>query len=170
AGAAAGVWPDGPEPDFEASFSTRNGRLPLWLLLALVLGLYAPVAFSTLVDCWNDPNYSHGVLVPLLALFVARQRHHDVHNFSVRAARNDRRVAWMSFLAGCAGLVLATAAREAFALRTSGVLVLVGMVGIVGGSIAWRRYVPAFALLECAVPLPYVLYYRISVPLQLFSA
>ena len=167
---AAGVWPDAPGADPDASPPQHLLRLPLLAAALAVAAIYAPAALSTLVDDWNDPNYSHGVLVPLVALLVAWQRHHDVHALQPDAARRDRRWAWLVFLAGCGGFVLATAASEAFAQRTSGVMVLAGLTGILGGSLAWRRYAPAVALIACAVPLPYVIFYRISVPLQLLSA
>lgn len=167
---AAGVWPDVPGADAEPAPRPWTLRLPLVAALLAVAAIYAPAAISTLRDDWNDSNYSHGVLVPLIALFIAWQRHHDVHTVDAGATRRDARWAWLVFLAGCGGFVLAAAASEAFALRTSGVLVLAGLAGILGGSLAWRRYAPAIALLACAVPLPYVVFYRISVPLQLLSA
>jgi exosortase D (VPLPA-CTERM-specific) len=170
AAGAAGVWPDAPGADSDAALPQRTLRLPLLAAALVLVAIYAPAAVSTLIDDWNDPNYSHGVLVPLVALLVAWQRHHDVHAMHLEAARRDGRWAWLVFLAGCGGFVLATAAAEAFAQRTSGVIVLAGLTGILGGSLAWRRYAPAVALVACAVPLPYVIFYRISVPLQLLSA
>lgn len=167
---AAGVWPDAPGVDADDATPGWARRLPLLVAGLALAAIYAPAAWSTLVDDWNDPNYSHGVLVPLVVALVAWQRHHQVHATTPESARRDVRWAWLVFLAGCGGFILATAASEAFMQRTSGVLVMAGLLGILGGTLAWRRYAPAVALLACAVPLPYVIFYRISVPLQLLSA
>ena len=168
---SAGVWPDGPGSDGDASsVLLRMARIPVALLTALFAAVYGPAAVQTLIDCWRDSNYSHGVLMPIVVVLLARSRRHDVRLLAPSAAQNDVRRAWLCFVAGCGGFVLGTAASESFAMRTSGVLVATGLCGVLGGSRGWRRYAPAVALLVCAIPLPYVIYYRISVPLQLLSA
>ncbi len=167
---SGGVWPDGPGGDGDPSPFRRMARIPLAVFAALLAAVYGPAAVQTLIDCWNDSNYSHGVLLPVVVALLMRARHHDVHLQARGTAQSDVRRAWVCFLAGCGGFVLGTAASESFAMRTSGVLVATGLCGVLGGSRGWRRYAPAVALLVCAIPLPYVIYYRISVPLQLLSA
>ncbi len=61
---AAGVWPDTPGTDTDDATPGWARRLPLAVAGLALAAIYAPAAWSTLVDDWNDPNYSHGVLVP----------------------------------------------------------------------------------------------------------
>lgn len=163
---AAGVWPDGPE----RTDPVRLQRLTLGALAAGLLALLGPIAVSTLVDCWHDENYSHGVLVPILVLILMHRRHHDIFRQTARVAHRLHLLGWAMFASGCLAFVVGAAAAESFTLRASGVLILVGLCGILGGPLRLRRYGPPVALLLCAVPLPYVLFYKVSFPLQLFSA
>jgi exosortase D (VPLPA-CTERM-specific) len=167
--AAGGAWPADRECD--ESFRTCLVRRLSLLLLALALGIiYGPIAVSTLRDCWNDSNYSHGVLVPLVVLVLMHRRHHDVPALTPRVAQRLGRLAWVLFAAGLAAFAAGTAAAEQFTQRTSGVLVLAGLAGILGGARRLRRYGPPLLLGMGAIPLPYVLFYKLSFPLQLLSA
>ena len=167
--AAAGVWPDGSDTDGSAR-ALLGHRLVLALLAAGLLVLYGPIAAGTLSDCWNDENYSHGVLVPVVVLALVLQRRRDIVLLPPRTARRVRGLAWALLAAGAAAFVVGCAGAESFTQRMSGVLVLVGLAGVLGGPWRLRRYGPPLALLACAVPLPYVIYYSISFPMQLLSA
>jgi len=145
-------------------------RLALAVTFALIAVVYAPIAVATLVDCWNDPNYSHGVLLPLVAALLVRQRMHDAVAADASMRRRAVWFTWACIASGCAAHILGAAAAESFTLRMSGIFLAVGLCGVVGGTAGLVRFGPAVALLACAVPLPYVLYYRISFPMQLVSA
>jgi exosortase len=108
--------------------------------------------------------------VPLVIAALLWSRHHDLHRLTQRAALRLAIVAQLCFVAGIAAFLVGGAASESFTLRVSGILILVGLCGILGGPSRLRRYGPALALACCAVPLPYVVFYKISFPLQLLSA
>lgn len=162
----------GSEPANPAPRGPRTWRQRLpWLVAGALLALvYAPIAWSALVDCWNDSNYSHGVLIPLVVVLLMRARRCDPVDLDARTARRNTVWAWLWVAAGLAAHIAGSAAAESFTLRMSGVCLAVGLCGVVAGPAAMRRFGPALALLACAVPLPYVFYYRISVPMQLVSA
>jgi hypothetical protein len=145
-------------------------RLSILALGLAYAGLYAPIAAGTLADCWRDENYSHGLILPLLVWVLARQRHHDIFVLGQRAAQRLTWLGWGLFAAGCAAFVVGAAASEWFTLRASGVLVLAGLCGILGGPLRLRRWGPPLLLLLGTIPLPYVIFYKISFPLQLLSA
>lgn len=167
--AAAGVWPDRGDLEPGRRALTEQ-RIALTILGIGLLAIYGPLAAGTLLDCWRDENYSHGVLVPLVVLWLVLQRRRDVIDVSRRAARRLQAVAWALLVAGVCAFVIGSAAAELFTQRMSGVLVITGLAGVLGGPQRLRRYGPALALLACAVPLPYVVYYAISFPMQLLSA
>lgn len=166
---AAGVWPEARE-DVGSSLRAWAPRLVAGALLATYLAFYGPVFATALRDCWNDPNYSHGVLVPIAALALAWMRRRDVfyHPGPVRRAWNI--VAWSALGFGCAGWVAAGAAAEEFTQRAAGIGIGLGLSGVLGGAARLRRYGWPILLLLCAVPLPSLVYSQVSFPLQLLSA
>lgn len=148
-----------------AAISPRR-RLGI-LLVALPLALaYAPV-FMGLVRQWaDDPNYAHGFFViPMAAwlawrrrtAFFAAPREPDAAGFALLA------LGFLMYLAG-------TAAAELFTARLSLVVVLAGLVWALEGRARARAMAFPVAFLVCMVPLPYVVYYQFTFPLQVASS
>ncbi len=138
-----------------------------FLLVAVPLALaYAPV-FAGLVRQWaDDPNYAHGFFVIPMAGWLAWRRR-DAYRASPSApdATGFALVALgaLVYLAG-------TAAAELSTTRTSLVVVLGGLVWALEGRARARTLAFPLAFLACMVPLPYVLYYQFTFPLQLASS
>src|SRR5690242_17618729 len=53
-----------------AGEALRIWRYQLLLLVALIAILYAPVLKDLVSDWWNDPDYTHGFLVPIVVAGV----------------------------------------------------------------------------------------------------
>ena len=121
------------------------------LLVALLGWAYLPT-LRELVDKWlNDPQYSHGILVPLFSLYLLR-RNWD------KLPQNPR--PWP--LAGYAMLSVALACRVLAAALyftpldgLSLVLCLTGMVLIAGGGATLRWTWQPLVFLLFMIPLPY---------------
>jgi exosortase len=116
------------------------------------------------VTVWaTDENYSHGFLVPLLAVYFANE-----------AARRGP-IANVPCTATGAGLIAAsTVGRLATVMVPVGfvgdlslVLGLAGVVAILFGRAALRRFGFAIGFLVFMIPLPIALYTQIASPLQL---
>ena len=141
-------------------------RLAPWLVGAVILGVYAPVLVELGRDWWRDSNYSHGVLIPPIVFFLVwRQRR--------RLAGLPLRPAWLG-LVGIVGaaalLILGAAGAEVFTQRVSFVAMLLSTVLFLLG---WHWLRPLWfpiSLLLLAIPLPYVLYYSLTAPMQAFAA
>ncbi|HVP40127.1 MAG TPA: exosortase/archaeosortase family protein [Candidatus Saccharimonadales bacterium] len=136
-------------------------------LMGVTLGvIYAPILRDLWSDWAHDDNYSHGFLVPLVTGYLLWTR-----RAALRAAplRTDVRALWL-LAPSLALLLLGTAGAEYFLQRAS-------LVGLVGG-LLWFGCGPAWArlclfpvsFLLFAVPVPYVLYYSASFPLQQLAA
>lgn len=166
---AAGAWPESRD-DVTGGDRAVAARLLVGVLLACYAFLYGPVFAGSLRDCWNDPSYSHGVLMPLVVLVLAWMRRRDVFQLPLPARRTWNAVAWMALAAGCAAWVVGAAAAEEFTQRTAGIWIAIGLCGVLGGPSRLRRYGLPLLLLACAVPLPSLVYAQISFPLQLLSA
>ena len=149
-----------------AGAASPFARAATWLLVAVVAFVYAPVLVKLAGDWLHDPNYSHGVLVPVIVLFLLWRQRREF-------ATLPRRPHWLGFAAvlGAMGLlVLGAAGAEVFTQRVSFVVLLFALVVYLLGW-GWLRatwFPLAFLLL--AIPLPYVLYYSLTSPLQSFAA
>lgn len=135
-----------------------------FVLLAL---LYAPVV-SGLVRQWlQDENYRHGLLIPLIAALILWQRRDRL-----RAERGGG-----GGLAGAALMLLAallliggTAAAELFTARLSLPLFMLGAALFLGGNRFASAAAAPLLFLILMVPLPYIVYFKITFPMQILSA
>jgi exosortase len=115
---------------------------------------------------WDDPNYSHGFLVPLFSGFLVWQRRRELAALPVRGSWAGLPV----LLAGAALLLLGDVGAELFLMRTSLIVMITGLILFHLGR-PWLR-VLAFplAFLLFMVPLPATLFYAIAFPLQKLAA
>lgn len=142
----------------------------LWQPLAIAAALaftYATVLAKLGRDWWDDPNYSHGLLIPFVIGFI----------LWVERKRLLSKPARPSFLWGGATVVLAllalwagTAGAELYMQRMSLVLMLVGIVIYFWGFRFLRLMFAPLALLVLAVPIPAIVFNKIAFPLQLFAS
>jgi exosortase len=114
----------------------------------------------------DDPNYTHGLfVVPMAALLAWRRRGH------LSATAPEPTSSGLILLAVAAVLyLLGILAAELFTMRLSMVLAIIALVATTQG---WKRTrVLAFPLLFLLlmIPLPYVIYYKLTFPLQLESS
>lgn len=129
-----------------------------------MLGLIFGSNLNHFLISWStDENYSHGFLVPLIALYFANLA---AERGAVSGQGGGRLGA---VLLGSSLLVkLAT---EVVAVGTLGDLALLGAIGgvaaLLGGVAVLRRYWFAIAFLIFMVPLPVALYTLVASPLQL---
>lgn len=136
-------------------------------LIALALWLVGtgPAWYTMAVVWWNDSNYSHGLLIiPVAIFFLWRGRK--------RWLEIEPQISWTGVVCfvGVALIYLAgTAAAENFSVRVAAVAGVGTLTwALLGGSFLRRVWFPA-VLLFFAVPLPYIIYYRVTFPMQLFS-
>jgi len=122
---------------------------------------------AALMRQWrDDPNYSHGFLIPLLAAYFIWER---------RAAIGRIRPApqWPGIVVMAAGLCLLALGQlgaDLFAQRVSLVVVIVGLTWLVLGKtmLGALRFPVAFLLFM--VPLPAIVLNAVAFPLQGFAA
>jgi exosortase len=137
--------------------------LPIALALALAYGF----VLISLAGQWsNDPNYAHGFFVPAMAAWLAWRRR-DRFRAAPRAL--DPR-GLVVVLAGAALYLGGVLAAELFTTRLSLVVVLTGLVLAMEGPARLRSMAFPLAFLLFMIPLPYILYYRLTFPLQIESS
>ena len=128
--------------------------------------LYKDVLAKLVRDWWDNPNYSHGLLVvPLAAWIVWRQRDR-LAALQVRPSALGGGVIVVSLMTLAAGTIGA----ELFMTRIALLGTLAGTVVFVWG---WRHLKAtgfAFLLIALAIPIPAIIFNQIAFPLQLLAS
>ena len=156
----------GPAP--EASAKGGPWLLGLsWLVTGgALVWLYAPHVAYMMQNWWDDPNYSHGFLIPLVcAGLVWRQR-----AGLKRVAAGPQPWGLLVIALGLLVLLAGLLGREFFLKRISLIPVTWGLVMLYWGWPVARRVAFAFAYLALMVPLPYVVYDSLAFPMRLLAA
>jgi exosortase len=150
----------------ESPVTTRLPWTKIAWFGALLTASYAGV-FVHLVRQWDhDPDMSHGFFVPLVSAFIIWQRRAEI------ALINPRPTWWglALVLYGTAQLYLATLGAELFLARTAFVITVFGVVLMLGGLPVLRKLAFPLFLLFFMVPIPAVLYNRVTFPLQILAS
>lgn len=133
----------------------------------LISVLYFPV-ISNLFKQWiNDPNYQHGILIPVISAFILWKRREKLKE---DAGSGNSYTGLIIIFVSALLLVAGTAAAELFSARVSFPLLILGIVLYLMGPGFSRTAAFPILFLLLAVPLPYIIYYRLTFPMQLFSA
>ena len=135
-------------------------------ILALLAALYAKVAPPLFRDWWNDPDYTHGLLVIPLALWFVWERRADLQ----RAPSRPSPLGALLLAGGLSMLLVGTAGAEFFLQRSSFVVVVAGLVWLLLGGARLRVLAFPTAFLLFMVPLPAIVMNAVAFPLQLFAA
>ena len=135
-------------------------------MVAILIGLYARVFPVWLEDLWNDPNYSHVYIVPIISGFVIWQHRGDLASLPTQGSWYGLSV----LLAGLCALILGDIGAETFLMRTSLIVVIAGLVLFHMGRRMLRAL--AFPLGFCLflVPMPAIFFYAITARLQNIAA
>jgi exosortase len=157
AGTLAGVWRSIPVP-----FRWIGLVLPA----ALTSVLYAPVLARLAAAWWQDPNYSHGWLVPLFSGYVVWREREALGRLILRPAK----LGMVVMLGAVALLAFGTLAVELFTSRVSLVFLLAGMVLLLAGWQTLRFLAFPLGFLLLAIPIPAIIQNHLVLPLQFVAS
>ena len=137
------------------------------LSLAVLLGyLYYPVIVGLLAQWSIDTAYGYGYFMPGIAAYLVWERRHRIRALPSQSS-------WWGYLillAGLGALVLGRAGGIHLLDRGSLIIVLFGLVLFLGGWRILRLLTFPLAFLAFMIPLPPGIFYRLTWPLQLFTA
>ncbi len=138
-----------------------------FVVAALFVALYLPVLVPLARQLVLDPNYQHGLAVPFVSAYFLWRRRDILRS----AAGEGAPAAGAMILALAAALLVAgTAASELFAARLSLPLMLIGILLLLRGAAFVRALAFPLLFLFLMIPLPYIIYYRVTFPMQILSA
>ncbi|GAW65988.1 membrane protein [Geoanaerobacter pelophilus] len=134
------------------------------LALMILTGVYWSILPDMVQQWYEDANYSHGFVVPLIAGYFAYERRKELAEVLAEPW-------WPGLLlvvAGLLQLVVGWLGSEFFTMRSSIVVTLCGMTLFLLGKRLFRLMLLPLAYLLFMVPLPYIIYDMIAFPLKLF--
>jgi exosortase len=151
------------ETTLNASTSKLTTRyLPFIALLAV----YAPALYDLVRDWAQDDNYSHGFLVPIVSGWLLWQKRAQLK----AAAQVIDRTGLALLILGGLLFILGNGGAEYFTMRVSFVVMLFGLVWYLFGRDVVRLAWFELGFLLFMVPIPYVIYFALTFPMQLLAS
>lgn len=152
----------------QISLATRTNSLLPWLtaLALLTVWLYSNVLVGLAEEWWTNPDYGHGLVVPLFVGYVIWRDWNRIRSTPLSPSNLGLPLlaaALLMFLTGVIGL-------EQFLSRSSLVVLLAGMVLFLGGRRMLRVLAFPLGYLLLMVPLPALIFNQITFPLQLVAS
>lgn len=142
----------------------------LWRVLAISSALifaYAIVLSKLAHTWWNDENYSHGLLIPLIIAYILWTQR---ERLARQSANPSTLWGGAAVLVALTALWAGTAGAELFIQRVSLVLMLAGTVIYFWGFRVLQLLLVPLGLLLLAIPIPAIIFNKVAFPLQLFAS
>jgi exosortase len=132
----------------------------------LLILCYAPILYRLIVQWATDEDMGYGFFVPVVAGFIAWQRRHQL--MAIPRETNN----WGLVLVVFAALqsIAATLGAELFTARMAFVIALFGVVLYLGGKAWVKALLFPLVLLLFMVPIPQILYARLTMSLQMLAS
>jgi exosortase len=144
----------------------RTSKCWLLGLLALLIGLYWKIVPNMVMDWYSDDNYSHGFVVPIISGYFLWKSWPELKGKLVKPD-------WVGLVVivfATAQLLAAWLGTEYFTMRSSLVVMIVGVVLYWFGREVFRGMALPILFLLFMVPLPYIIYDMVAFPLKLLVA
>ena len=145
---------------------TDSDRKYLYILAALLVILYLPALIDLVVDWYQDANYSHGFLVPLVSAYLIWRKRKQLAGME----KSSRKFGLVLIIFGMLLFILGNGASEYFTVRFSLVVTIFGIALFNFGTEIFRRIWFALFFLVFMIPIPYVIYFSATFPMQLFAS
>lgn len=137
-----------------------------WLPFAALAVIYLPAMIDLVENWYNDANYSHGFLIPLVSGYLLYKKRELL---SANVGPVEPAGLWLVIL-GLGLFIVANGAAEYFTLRFSLVVTLFGLVYFLFGRKIIRCCWFELSFLVFMIPIPYVIYYAATFPMQLMAS
>jgi exosortase len=143
--------------------------LPLWqvfVLAALLIWIYLPVLARLAQVWWTNPNFSHGLFVPVFSAYVMWEKR-------ARLAAILRRPSWTGaglLVLALLVLIVGVTGAELFLSRFSLLLVIAALIVLFFGWRWQRELLFPWAFLALMIPIPSIVFTQITFPLQILAS
>lgn len=159
-------------PLLSATEVRLSSRLPRWqvgTLLLLIAWLYAKILvnlFLQWVGPHSDPNFAHGIFVPIFALFVLWQNRKSLQEIPSSPSWAGLPLVVLSMMVLALGVIGA----DIFLPRISLLILIASLIILFQGWTFFRAVFFPWSILILMIPIPALIINRVTFPLQLLAA
>ena len=162
--------------------STSNGIRPAnsatlvfaGLAYISLLYLYFPTLSEIGMICWNDDDYSHGLVLPFVTIYILWENRSLLNQrLTAMTNRNPEGICYRGLLLLIVGMLLLFVGKAGNSLFASWISFFPSMLGttyLVWGTTITNFAAPALLLLLMAKPIPDSLVPKLFNPFQVFAA
>jgi exosortase len=153
-------------PDVVAAPRARIAWVTLAWFSVLILVCYAPVLIALVNNWYVDADMGHGFFVPLVSGLIIWQRKEEL------AAIKPKPNLWglVLILFGAIMVIVGTLGVELFISRNAFIITLIGAIWLLRGTETLKKVAFPIFLLFFMVPIPNLLYARLTFPLQILAS
>lgn len=136
----------------------------LYASIVLAVMLNVGLLYDLVQDWIRDDNYSHGFFIIPLSIYIIFKKRAELKFPAVYSKKG-----LVLFVLGCLGLIVGTAASEYFSSRVAFVIMVSGISLYFIGEENFKKIWFAFVFLIFMIPIPAIIYYAATLPMQLFA-
>lgn len=140
----------------------------IWVsvLTVLLFVLYGPVLVHLVLNWWENPDYSHGFLVPVFSGYILWKQRDRLS----KIRPNPSNFGLLVMLGAIGLLLLGSLGAELFSSRVSFLVLIAGIVLFLAGWRMLRAVSFPLCFLILMIPIPVIIYNQITFPLQLLAS
>ena len=144
----------------------KQSLFQIFILTAVFLFVYQKAILKLISDWSTDPNFSHGFLIPFVALYMIWYKKNELAEITLKPSLAGIIVIIGGMLIHMAGNL----GSELFLMRFSMIITLSGIIIYFCGFEIFNKLLVPIAYLIMMIPIPSILWNQVAFPLQLFSA
>ena len=145
---------------------TRLKKLNLIIPTAILFLIYVPVLLDLVENWYMDANYSHGFLIPIISGYLIWRKRESLFNTKTSSSTFGLWIVALAMLV----FIIGNAASEYFTVRLSLVLAIFGVVLYMLGEEIVKKSWFEIAFLLFMIPIPYVVYFSATFPMQILAS